>query len=93
MSGFGNEYRSFNPNHFLYHSIFERYKPYFRYCDLNGISGVFDETSEYHGLNEFKLNFKPSVYEYIGEFDLICNDSVFKKLIKTSFIEDEFTKE
>ncbi len=93
MSGFGDEYRSFNPNHFLHHAIFERYKPYFRYCDLNGISGVFDETSAYHGLNEFKLNFKPNVYEYVGEFDLICNDSVFKKLIKTSFIEDEFTKE
>jgi lipid II:glycine glycyltransferase (peptidoglycan interpeptide bridge formation enzyme) len=92
-NGFGDEFRSFSPNHFLYHSIFERYKPYFRYCDLNGLSGNFDESSEYHGLNEFKLNFKPNVYEYVGEFDLICNDSVFKKLIKTSFIEDEFSKE
>lgn len=93
ISGFSKEYKKYNPNHYLYHSIFERYKPYFRYCDLNGITGVFDESSKYYGLNQFKLNFKPNIYEYVGEFDLIVNDSVFKKLIKTSFIEDEFYKE
>lgn len=93
MSGYNEEYKKYNPNHFLYHSIFERYKPYFRYCDLNGITGVFNESSKYYGLNQFKLNFKPNIYECVGEFDLIVNDSIFKKLIKTSFIEDEFYKE
>lgn len=92
ISGFGNDFKYLNPNHFLYHSIFERYKPYFDYCDMNGISGNFENTSPYYGLNQFKLKFNPIVYEFVGEFDLICNDRTFKKLIKTSFIEDEFNK-
>ena len=60
--------------------------------DMNGVSGVFDEKSKYHGLNQFKIKFNPTIYEFVGEFDLICNERLFKKLIKTSFIEDEFSK-
>lgn len=92
ISGYNEEYKYLNPNHFLYYSIFERYKPYFGYCDMNGVSGNFEETSKYHGLNQFKIKFDPTIYEFVGEFDLICSDRIFKKLIKTSFIEDEFNK-
>lgn len=91
-SGYGDEFRKLNPNHILYFSIIERYKDYFSFCDLGGISGKFDETSEYNGLNQFKIKFNSPIYEYIGEFDLTCSDRLFKKLIKTSFIEDEFKK-
>lgn len=92
ISGYSDQYKYLNPNHFLYYSIFERYKPYFSYCDMNGVSGNFDKSSPYYGLNQFKLKFKPTVYEFVGEFDLICSERIFKKLIKTSFIEDEFNK-
>lgn len=91
-SGFNREFKDLNPNHFLHYAIFERYKPYFSYCDMNGVTGKFDESSKYHGLNQFKLKFDPTIYEFVGEFDLICNDRLFKKIIKTSFIEDEFNK-
>lgn len=92
ISGYGEEFKYLNPNHFLHHAIFERYKPYFDYCDMNGVTGTFDKSSKYYGLNKFKLDFKPTIYEFVGEFDLICSDRLFKKLIKTSFIEDEFNK-
>lgn len=92
ISGYNNDYKYLNPNHFLYYSIFERYKPYFSYCDMNGVSGNFDKNSRYNGLNQFKIKFKPTIYEFVGEFDLICSERIFKKLIKTSFIEDEFIK-
>lgn len=91
-SGFDREFKDLNPNHFLHYAIFERYKPYFSYCDMNGVTGKFDESSQYHGLNQFKLKFDPTIYEFVGELDLICNERLFKKLIKTSFIEDEFNK-
>ena len=91
-SGFNKEYKDLNPNHFLHYAIFERYKPYFSYCDMNGVTGKFDESSEYYGLNQFKQKWDPTIYEFVGEFDLICNERIFKKLIKTSFIEDEFNK-
>ncbi len=90
ISGYSNEYAYLNPHHFLYYAIFERYKPYFNFCDMNGVTGVFDEKSKYNGLNKFKIDFNPTIYEFIGEFDLICSEHLFKRLIKTSFIEDEF---
>lgn len=92
ISGFSKEHAHLNPNHFLYYSILERYKPYFNFCDMNGVSGNFTNTSAYKGLNDFKIKFNPTIYEFIGEFDLIVSDNIFKKLIKTSFIEDEFNK-
>ena len=92
-SGFKDEYKYLNPNHFLYYAIFERYKPYFSYCDMNGVSGNFEPSSPYHGLNQFKIKFNPVIYEFVGEFDLICSERIFKKLIKTSFIEDEFNRQ
>lgn len=92
-SGYSEEFKKENPNQFLYYAIVERYKPYFNYCDIGGVSGKFDDTSKYKGLNEFKAKFDSKIYEYIGEFDLICNEKIFKKLIKTSYIEDEFSKE
>ena len=91
-SGFNDDFKFLNPNHYLYHAIFERYKPYFDYCDMDGVSGNFEPTSPYYGLNQFKIKFKPTIYEFIGEFDLVCNDRLLKKLLKTNFIEDEFNK-
>ena len=91
-SSYKEEFKKLNPNHYLHHAIFERYKPYFDYCDMNGVTGNWGQNSKYYGLNHFKLKFYPTIYEFIGEFDLVCNDFTFKKLIKTSFIEDEFAK-
>lgn len=91
-SGFGSEFKKLSPNHILHYAIIERYKDYFSLCDFGGISGNFEQTSAYYGLNQFKLKFNTGIYEYIGEFDLTCSDRLFKKLIKTSFIEDEFSK-
>ena len=92
-SGYNDEYKRENPNHFLHYAIFERYKPFFSFCDIGGVTGNFEESSLYKGLNDFKTKFNSKIYEYIGEFDLICSERTFKKLIKTSFIEDEFNKE
>ena len=85
-------HKKLNPNHILYYTIIERYKDYFQLCDIGGVSGNFEQTSEYFGLNEFKTKFGGNVYEFLGEFDLICSERVFKRLIKTSFVEDEFSK-
>ena len=92
VSGYKDEYKKLYPNTYMYHAIFERYKEYFDFCDLNGVTGDFTMKSEYVGLNQSKLKFNPKVYEFIGEFDLICNEHTFNKLIKTSFIEDELIK-
>ncbi|MCR4581103.1 MAG: aminoacyltransferase [Bacilli bacterium] len=91
-SGFDRNYKGLNPNHFLHYAIIERYKPYFNYLDIGGVTGKFEGETKYKGLDEFKLKWNPIIFEMIGEFDLICSDKTFKRLIKTSFIEDEFNK-
>ena len=58
--------------------------------DLNGITGDFTNKNPYRELNRFKLKFKPTVYEYIGEFDLIVNKPIHQILWSTNKIQKEF---
>ena len=46
----------------------------FKYINLNGIVGDFENENEYSGLNEMKLGFNSIITEYIGEFDIILNN-------------------
>ena len=39
--------------------------------------GEFKEKNKYSGLNEMKLGYNASAIEYIGEFDLIINKTIF----------------
>ena len=91
-SGYSEEFKYLNPNHFLHYAIMERYKPYFNYLDINGMTGKFEEETPYKGLDDFKKKWNPTIFEFIGEFDVICSTRLFKNLIKTSFIEDEFNQ-
>ncbi len=91
-SGYSDEYKYLNPNHFLHYAIIERYRPYFNYLDINGMTGKFEEDTPYKGLDDFKKKWNPTIFEFIGEFDVICSTRIFKSLIKTSFIEDEFNQ-
>lgn len=90
ISGFDKEYSKFAPNYFLYFEILKYYKDKYRFVDLNGISGDFSKNSKYYGLNQFKLGFKPNVYEFIGEFDLILNEKIYHKLQKKGLLTKEF---
>ena len=49
----------------------------FKYFNLNGIVGEFKEKNKYSGLNEMKLGYNASAIEYIGEFDLIINKTIY----------------
>ncbi len=92
ISGYNKKYGTFSPNYFLYYAICNYYKNEVKYLDLNGISADFSKDNKYHGLNDFKLGFKPSVYEYVGEFDLIINKRVYNRLLNKGSLEKEFSK-
>lgn len=47
------------------------------YFDLNAITGYFENNNKFKGLNEMKLGFNAEVTEYIGEFDLVINRTVY----------------
>jgi lipid II:glycine glycyltransferase (peptidoglycan interpeptide bridge formation enzyme) len=91
-SAFDRNYAKLNPNYFLYDAIINNYKFDYDYLDLNGVTGDFKKTNPYRGLNNFKLGFAPKIYEYIGEFDLIINESSYNYLLSSGKLAGEFNK-
>lgn len=92
ISGFDKKFARYSPNYFLYYAILNYYKKSFKYADLNGITADLSITSDFYGLNQFKLGFNPDVYEFIGEFDLIIDENSYKQLLKTGLLAKEFNK-
>lgn len=92
ISGFDTKYKRFNPNYFLHYKILDYYKKYYDFADLNGLTGDFSDTNPYKGLNKFKLGFKPKVYEFIGEFDLVVKPSIYNSLLKSGKLAKVFNK-
>ena len=78
---------------FMFFKIIEEYKKAgYLYVDLYGITSDFSDTNPYKEFNNFKLKFKPTVYEYIGELDLIVNKPFHQLLWSTNKIQKEFYK-
>ena len=93
ITGNNNDFSSVDVKSYLFYKIIEEYKKAgYLYVDLYGITADFSETNPYRKLNEFKLKFKPTTYEYIGEFDLIVNKPFHQILWSTNKIQKEFYK-
>ena len=89
-SGYDNKYAKFSPNYFLHKMIFDYYKDTYDFADLNGFTGDFSKESPYYGLNKFKESWRPKLFEYIGEFDLIINPGAYSKLEIMGTLSKEF---
>lgn len=92
ISGYDVNFKRFAPNYFLHSEIIKYYYNDYDYIDLNGMTGDFTHNNPYDGLNKFKLGFKPKVYEFIGEFDLVIDELVYKTMLKTGLLAKEFNK-
>ncbi|HOP65873.1 MAG TPA: peptidoglycan bridge formation glycyltransferase FemA/FemB family protein [Bacilli bacterium] len=93
-TGFNDKYTNINSNHFMYYKIMELYKNEYKFADLNGVTGLFnDKNDKYYGLNQFKLSFNPKIFEFIGEFDLIIDSRSYSRLEKRNLLSKEFTKQ
>ncbi len=92
ISGYNQEFKRFCPNYFLHFKLIEYYKKDYDFLDLNGITGDFNGSNPYKGLNEFKLGFNPLAFEYIGEYDFIINDGLYKSLDQSGQLAKEFKR-
>lgn len=93
ISAFDKFYNRLLPNHYLHYSIINYYKNEgLSFLDLNGITGDFTKTNPYKGLNDFKLSWNPRIFEYIGEFDLIINQTKYSLLWSSNKLQKEFEK-
>ena len=92
FSAFDKSYKRFAPNYFLHYSIIKYYQDNYDYLDLNGVVGNFEVNNPYSGLNRFKLGFKPKIYEFIGEFDLIIEPKSYEILLRNGILAKTFDK-
>ena len=83
IDGFDNKFNNFNSNNLLKWKIMEEYiKKGYININLNGITGDFNKDNKYYGLYDFKSKFASEIVEYIGEFDLIINQTSYAMYAK-----------
>ena len=92
MDGYDNKFKSLNSKHLLLWKLIENYSiQNYKKFNLGGITNPFEKNNKYKGLNTFKLGFNSKVYEYIGDLELICNNTKYF-LIKNSFFKNTLKK-
>lgn len=78
IEGQNQAYKLYYPTFLTKWAIIEKYaKLGAVYFDLNAITGYFDNNNKFNGLNEMKLGFGAEVTEYVGEFDLVINKTIY----------------
>ncbi len=83
--GIDDEYGHLNASTIMKWKLIEDYNTQgFKYVNLNGIVGDFENQNEYSGLNESKLGFNSIVTEYVGEFDIVLNNIMYNWYIKSN---------
>ena len=88
--GFDNNDEFLSPSYCLYSYLIEKYKNECDYLDLFGLASNFNPSDKYYEFNEEKLAFNPTIYEFIGEFDLVLNESKFKNIQGKGLLSKEF---
>ena len=74
MDGFDKKYKRYNAKHLLIWEVLNYYKNY-KYLNLGSMTSLKED--KYKGLNNFKMNFGSSCYEYVGDLELVCIPSKY----------------
>ena len=78
---------------FIINSLLDKYKSEnFMFLDLYEIIGSLNDENIYSKKPDFKLEYNPSVYEYIGEFDLSISKTLHRILLTTNKLQKEFSR-
>ncbi|MBQ4634274.1 MAG: peptidoglycan bridge formation glycyltransferase FemA/FemB family protein [Bacilli bacterium] len=71
-------YSSFNSKHILLWKIICKYASEgYKKFNLGAVSNIKLKPNKYQGLNDFKCNFNPKIYEYLGDFELVAIKSLY----------------
>lgn len=92
ISGYDKTFKQLCPNYFLHYSLIKYYQNEYDFMDLNGITGDFSNSNPYKGLDYFKQGFNPLAFEYIGEYDIILNEGLYKNLDQSGQLAKEFQR-
>ena len=74
-----NNYTKYNSDTLLTYEIMKYYgKLDYKYINIGPVTGNFDSNSKYYSMLESKLGFNSSILEYIGQFNMIINPTMYK---------------
>lgn len=75
---YNKDFKRFNPKHLMIWKLIELYnKQGFKRFNLGGITNPSVDNKKYNNLNEFKLSFNARCIEYIGDLELITNNTYY----------------
>lgn len=78
MDGLDTKYKSLNSKHLLLWKVIEKYSNLgYQTFNLGGVINPNEKKSKYYGINQFKELFNPTIYEYIGDLELITNNALY----------------
>ena len=93
MDGYDSKYKNFNAKHLLLWKLCERYsKAGYKYFNLGGVAGINAGKSDYEGLKNFKCSFNAKVIEYLGDLELITNNTLYFMYRNTKPIQNILKK-
>ena len=73
-----SNYPKYNADTLLTYEIMKYYgKLNFKYINIGAVTGNFDSSSKYYPMLENKLGFNSSILEYIGEFNMVINPTMY----------------
>lgn len=71
-------YAKYNADTILTYEIMKYYgKLGFKYINIGAVTGNFNSNSKYYPILESKLGFNSSILEYIGEFNMVFNPTMY----------------
>ena len=78
IDGYDKNYQHLSAKHLLIWKLIEKYsKEKFERFSLGGITNPDLKDNKFKGLNNFKINFNPTIYEYIGDLELVTNQALY----------------
>lgn len=93
MDGFDPKFKSVNAKHLLLWTLISKYNAEgFTSFNIGGVPGIKTNNPKYNGLKEFKLNFTPTITEYIGDLELITNNTLYFAYKQSKGISKMFEK-
>lgn len=74
MDGYDKDYKRLNAKHLLIWKLIEKFALQgYTTFNLGGITNYSLANNKFKGLNEFKLNYGATIYEYIGDLEYVIN--------------------
>ena len=78
MDGYNKDFKKLNAKHLMTWKLIEKYsKEKFKRFNLGGMTNPTINNDKYKGLNEFKLSFNARCVEYVGDLELITNQTLY----------------